>query len=115
MMSPARPRLLLVHGLPGSLSYFAPRRYLPGVNVSTLDLVGWGRHRSEETGITLAGQAAMLARFLRDAAGKVLARFLRDAAGKVLGHGVGGAIAMLLADLAPDLVRGLISVEGTTR
>jgi pimeloyl-ACP methyl ester carboxylesterase len=103
MMSPARPRLLLVHGLPGSLSYFAPRRYLPGVNVSTLDLVGWGRHRSEETGITLAGQAAMLA------------RFLRDAAGKVLGHGVGGAIAMLLADLAPDLVRGLISVEGTTR
>jgi pimeloyl-ACP methyl ester carboxylesterase len=103
MMSPARPRLLLVHGLPGSLSYFAPRRYLPGVDVSTPDLVGCGRHRSEETGITLAGQAAMLA------------RFLRDAAGKVLGHGVGGAIAMLLADLAPDLVRGLISVEGTTR
>lgn len=103
MISPARPRLLLIHGLLGSLSYFEPQRCLPGVDVFTPDLIGYGRHRSEDTGITLAGQAAMLARFLRDEAG---------GPAWVLGHSVGGAVAMLLADLAPDLVRGLISVEG---
>jgi pimeloyl-ACP methyl ester carboxylesterase len=103
MTSPARPRLLLVHGLLGSLSYVEPRRYLPGVDVFTPDLTGYGRHRSEATGIALPEQAAKLARFLRDEAG---------GPAWVLGHSVGGAIAMLLADLAPDLVRGLISVEG---
>jgi pimeloyl-ACP methyl ester carboxylesterase len=30
----------------------------------------------------------------------------------VLGHSVGGAIAILLAGLNPDLIRGIISVEG---
>jgi pimeloyl-ACP methyl ester carboxylesterase len=103
MTPEARPRLLLIHGLLGSLNYFEPRRYLPGVDVLTPDLTGYGQRRSEETDITLPGQAALLARFLRD-----------EAAGPawVLGHSVGGAVAMLLADMAPDLVRGLISVEG---
>jgi pimeloyl-ACP methyl ester carboxylesterase len=103
MTLPARPRLLLVHGLLGSLSYFEPQRCLPGVDVLTPDLTGYGRRRSEETGVSLPEQAAMLARFLRDEAG---------GPAWVLGHSVGGAIAMLLADLAPELVRGLISVEG---
>jgi pimeloyl-ACP methyl ester carboxylesterase len=103
MTSQARPRLLLIHGLLGSLSYFEPQRYLPGVDVFTPDLIGYGQRRSEVTGITLPGQAAMLARFLRGEAG---------GPAWVLGHSVGGAVAMLLADMAPDLVRGLISVEG---
>jgi pimeloyl-ACP methyl ester carboxylesterase len=103
MTSHARPRLLLVHGLLGSLSYFEPRRYLPGVDVLTPDLAGYGRRRGEDAGLTLPDQAAMLARLLRDAAG---------GPAWVLGHSVGGAVAMLLADMVPDRVRGLISVEG---
>jgi pimeloyl-ACP methyl ester carboxylesterase len=98
-----RPRLLLIHGLLGSLTYFEPRRYLPGVDIFAPDLVGYGRRRSEDTGITLPDQAAALARFLQDEAG---------GPAWVLGHSVGGAVAMLLADLVPDLVHGLISVEG---
>jgi pimeloyl-ACP methyl ester carboxylesterase len=102
-MSEPGPRLLLIHGLLGSLNYFEPQRYLPGVEVFAPDLIGYGQRRSEDNGITLPGQAAMLARFLRDEAG---------GPAWVLGHSVGGAVAMLLADMAPDLVRGLISVEG---
>ncbi|KQV52023.1 alpha/beta fold hydrolase [Massilia sp. Root335] len=103
MTARARPRLLLVHGLLGSLSYFEPQRYLPGVDVVAPDLAGYGRRRSDDTGLALPDQAATLARFLRD-----------DAGGPawVLGHSVGGAIAMLLADMVPDRVLGLISVEG---
>jgi pimeloyl-ACP methyl ester carboxylesterase len=99
----SRPRLLLVHGLLGSLRYFEPWRYLPGVDIFAPDLIGYGQRRSEEVGITLAGQAAMLARFLHDEVG---------GPAWVLGHSVGGAVAMLLADLVPDLVRGVINVEG---
>jgi pimeloyl-ACP methyl ester carboxylesterase len=99
----SRPRLLLVHGLLGSLRYFEPRRYLPGVDIFAPDLIGYGQRRSEEADITLAGQAAMLARFLHDEVG---------GPAWVLGHSVGGAVAMLLADLVPDLVRGVINVEG---
>jgi len=99
----SRPRLLLVHGLLGSLRYFEPRRYLPGVDIFAPDLIGYGQRRSEEADITLAGQAAMLARFLHDEVG---------GPAWVLGHSVGGAIAMLLADLVPDLVHGVIDVEG---
>jgi len=107
MTAPTRPRLLLIHGLLGSLNYFEPQRYLPGVDVFAPDLAGYGRRRSMETGITLPEQAALLAAFLREEAGVTPA----DPAW-VLGHSVGGAVAMLLADLAPELVRGLISVEG---
>ena len=102
MMAP-RPRLLLVHGLLGSLRYFEPQRYLPGVDIFTPDLIGYGQRRSEDSHITLPDQAAMLARLLHDEVG---------GPAWVLGHSVGGAVAMLLADLVPDLVRGVINVEG---
>jgi pimeloyl-ACP methyl ester carboxylesterase len=103
MTPQARPRLLLIHGLLGSLNYFEPQRCLEGVDVLAPDLSGYGQRRSEDTDITLPAQAAMLARLLRDEGG---------GPAWVLGHSVGGAVAMLLADIAPDLVRGLISVEG---
>jgi pimeloyl-ACP methyl ester carboxylesterase len=103
MTPSARPRLLLIHGLLGSLNYFEPQRYLPGVEVLCPDLIGYGQRRSEDGAITLHAQSAMLARFLRDEAGGPT---------WVLGHSVGGAVAMLLADMVPGLVRGLISVEG---
>lgn len=107
MMATLRPRLLLIHGLLGSLNYFEPQRYLPDVDVLTPDLAGYGRRRSIDTGITLPDQAALLAAFLRDEAGVT-----PDNPAWVLGHSVGGAVALLLADLVPELVRGLISVEG---
>jgi len=93
----------LIHGLLGSLDYFEPRRYLPGVDLFTPDLIGYGQRRSEDAHITLADQAAMLARFLHDEIG---------GPAWVLGHSVGGIAAMLLADLVPELVRGVINVEG---
>jgi pimeloyl-ACP methyl ester carboxylesterase len=102
-MSESRPRLLLIHGLLGSLHYFEPQRYLPGVDIYTPDLIGYGQRRSEDAHITLADQAAMLARFLHDEVG---------GPAWVLGHSVGGIVAMLLADLVPELVRGVINVEG---
>ena len=102
-MSEPRPRLLLVHGLLGSLDYFEPRRYLPGVDIFTPDLIGYGQRRSEDAHLTLPDQAAMLASVLHDEIGSPA---------WVLGHSVGGAVAMLLADMVPELVRGLISVEG---
>ncbi len=102
-MSASRPRLLLIHGLLGSLDYFEPRRYLPGVDIFTPDLIGYGQRRSEDAHITLADQAAMLAKVLHDEVGEPA---------WVLGHSVGGIAAMLLADLVPELVRGVINVEG---
>jgi pimeloyl-ACP methyl ester carboxylesterase len=103
MTGASRPRLLLIHGLLGSLTYFEPQRYLPGVDVVAPDLVGYGQRRSEDARITLLDQAAMLARVLHDGIGRPA---------WVLGHSVGGIVAMLLADLVPDLVRGVINVEG---
>jgi pimeloyl-ACP methyl ester carboxylesterase len=95
--------LVMVHGLMGSLAYFEPQRYLPGIDVHTPDLIGYGRRRSEEAGIDLHSQADALVRTLRDDIGAPV---------WLLGHSVGGAVAMLAADAAPECVRGLISVEG---
>lgn len=103
MTEASRPRLILIHGLLGSLTWFEPQRYLPGVDIVTPDLIGYGQRRSEDAHITLAEQAAMLARFLHDEVGSPA---------WVLGHSVGGIVAMLLADLMPDLVHGVINVEG---
>jgi len=99
----ARTPLLMIHGLLGPIDYFEPARYLPGIDIHAPDMVGYGRRRSEDAGIGLPGQAALLARYLRD-------ELKRPA--WLLGHSVGGAVAMMVADREPGLVRGLISVEG---
>jgi pimeloyl-ACP methyl ester carboxylesterase len=98
-----RTPLLMIHGLLGPIDYFGPARYLPALEVHTPDMLGYGFHRSEEKGIDLPGQAAELVRYLRET-------IKRPA--WLLGHSVGGAVAMMVADAAPELVRGLISVEG---
>jgi len=95
--------LLMIHGLLGPIDFFEPARYLPQLDIHTPDMIGYGTRRSEEAGIDLPGQAAALARYLREEIGRPA---------WLLGHSVGGAVAMLVADREPDLVRGLISVEG---
>lgn len=95
--------LLMIHGMLGSIDYFGPRRYLPDVELHTPDMIGYGRQRSTEQGIDLHGQADAIVRRLRED--------VREPAW-VLGHSIGGIVAMLVADRAPELVRGLISVEG---
>jgi len=98
-----RAPLLMIHGLLGPIDYFDPARYLPELEIHTPDMLGYGRRRSEDAGIDLPGQAAELVRYLRDTVKRPA---------WLLGHSVGGAVAMLVADAAPELVRGLVSVEG---
>jgi pimeloyl-ACP methyl ester carboxylesterase len=95
--------LVMIHGLLGSSGYFAPRQYLPQLDVRTPDLLGYGSKRTVEQGVDLHGQAAEIVRILRQEVGQPA---------WLLGHSVGGAVMMLAAERAPELVRGLISVEG---
>jgi pimeloyl-ACP methyl ester carboxylesterase len=95
--------LLMVHGLIGPIDYFEPARLLAGIDVHAPDMIGYGRRRSEEAGIDLPGQADALAQYLRDEVAQPA---------WLLGHSVGGVVAMMVADRVPELVRGLISVEG---
>lgn len=96
--------LVMIHGLLGSINYFAPADHLGGITVHTPDLLGYGTNRRADLRtVTLEGQARHVADHLR-----------KQVVGPawLLGHSVGGAVAMLVASQAPDLVRGLISVEG---
>jgi pimeloyl-ACP methyl ester carboxylesterase len=95
--------LVMIHGLLGFSSYFAPQQYLPELDVRTPDLLGYGSKRTVEQGVDLDGQANEIVRVLREEVGRPA---------WLLGHSVGGAVMMLAAARAPELVRGLISVEG---
>jgi len=98
-----RQALVLIHGLLGSGSYYDPQGLLPELDVRTPDLLGYGSKRSIGEGIGLHAQAAEIARVLREDVGRPA---------WLLGHSVGGAVMMLAAEQAPELVAGLVSVEG---
>jgi pimeloyl-ACP methyl ester carboxylesterase len=98
-----RQPLLMIHGLLGSCSYFDPQTLLPELDVRTPDLLGYGANRSIAAGIALQAQADEVVRVLREEVGRPA---------WLLGHSVGGAVMMLAAEQAPELVQGLISVEG---
>ncbi|WP_431686276.1 alpha/beta fold hydrolase [Hahella sp. NBU794] len=97
--------VVMIHGLMGSLSYFEPQKRVPDFRWLTPDLPGYAATPMQygEEGFSLRGQAE----YVRD-----LILNLDDGPCWVVGHSVGGAIAMLLAEAYPQLVRGLISVEG---
>jgi pimeloyl-ACP methyl ester carboxylesterase len=98
-----RQPLLMIHGLLGSSGYFDPQSLLPGLEVFAPDLLGYGANRSIAAGIALQDQAGEIVRVLREEVGRPA---------WLLGHSVGGAVMMLAAEQAPELVHGLISVEG---
>ncbi|KAF0812235.1 2-succinyl-6-hydroxy-2,4-cyclohexadiene-1-carboxylate synthase [Andreprevotia sp. IGB-42] len=96
--------LVMIHGLLGPIDFFEPATLLRDIPVHTPALLGYG-HQGDDisTPLTLAGQAAHVARYLQQQVNQPA---------YVLGHSVGGAIAMLLASQYPHLVKGIISVEG---
>ena len=99
-----RAPVVLVHGLIGSLGYFHPESRLSDHSVHAIDLLGYGAFRGEDS--LLLGLTRQV--------DHVASRIESLAAGRawLVGHSLGGAIVMLLADKRPDLVRGLINVEG---
>lgn len=95
--------LVMIHGLLGSIHYFSPQFHMPDTVVHTPDMIGYAKRVETTKTINLATQAADLARYIQEDIGRPV---------WLLGHSIGGAVAMLVADLVPQLVRGLISVEG---
>jgi pimeloyl-ACP methyl ester carboxylesterase len=93
----------MIHGLLGSIDFFSPQLHMPGTAVHTPDMVGYGKRANAGATIDIETQAAEMARYIQERIGHPV---------WLLGHSVGGAVAMLVADLVPGLVRGLISVEG---
>jgi pimeloyl-ACP methyl ester carboxylesterase len=103
MSETTRDVLVVVHGLLDAFAPIEPQRLLPGVDMRIPDLAGYGRLRGADAGIDLPAQARALAAWLR-------AELEQPA--WLLGHSVGGALAWLAADLAPERVRGIVNVEG---
>jgi pimeloyl-ACP methyl ester carboxylesterase len=100
----ARPALLLIHGLAGSLDYFGPAARIRHAQVHALDLLGYGQLRDvSDAQLTLKAQAEHVAAHLEAQC---------RAPAWLLGHSLGGGVAMLAADRRPELVRGIINVEG---
>lgn len=99
-----KPSLVLIHGLAGSLEYFEPGARIANANVRTLDLLGYGGLRDvSRDRLTLQAQAEHVVSYLET--------YCQTPAW-LLGHSMGGAVAMLAADQRPELVRGIINIEG---
>lgn len=98
------PALLMIHGLSGSLDYFDPAALIANADVRTPDLLGYGGLRDVSPDrLTLRAQAEHAAAHLESHC---------PAPSWLLGHSMGGAVVMLVADQRPELVGGIINVEG---
>ena len=94
------PRLILIHGTPGSATAWADylQRVPPGVEVLAIDRPGNGRSTPSGSVPGLADQGrAVLALLPADGRPVVL-----------LGHSLGGAVAAWVAAAAPERVQGLV-------
>lgn len=98
------PLLLLVHGLGGSVLNWAATapRLAETCRVVAIDLVGFGRTQTLGRSPRIGDNLALLARFIDEAIGHPVI---------VIGNSMGGLLALLLADLRPDLVSGLVLVD----
>ena len=98
------PSLLLIHGMAGSLDYFDPAARITNGNVHTFDLLGYGTLRDVSPD-----------RLALQAQGEHVVSYLETdcrTPAWLLGHSMGGAVVMLMADQRPELVAGIINVEG---
>ncbi|MDO8148117.1 alpha/beta hydrolase [Isoptericola sp. b515] len=98
------PTVLAVHGITAShLAWPLLAGALPGVRVVAPDLRGRGRSND------LPGPFGM-ARHADDVA--AVARAVADGPVPVVGHSMGAFVAVVLADRHPDVVAGLLLVDG---
>lgn len=99
-----KPTLLMIHGLVGSLDYFDPDARIETADVRTLDLLGYGDFRDANPArLTLHAQTEHVASQMA---------VLPDRPVWLLGYSMGGAIAVLATERRPELVSGIINVEG---
>jgi pimeloyl-ACP methyl ester carboxylesterase len=100
-----RPAIVMIHGLLGSLEYFSPASFLPDIDVYTPRLLGYGGfdHQDSIENLSLQNQVDFVKQM-------VIEEIQRPC--WLLGHSVGGAIAMMFAAQNPELVVGMINVEG---
>jgi pimeloyl-ACP methyl ester carboxylesterase len=98
------PLLLLVHGLGGSLLNWAA--IAPTLSetcrVVAIDLVGFGRTQPLGRSPHIDTNRDLLARFVDEVIGHPVI---------LVGNSMGGLLSLLLADLRPDLVSGLVLVD----
>ena len=86
------------------MDYFDPSSRIANADVHTLDLLGYGGLRDvSDNRLTLRAQAEHVVSYLETDC--------RTPAW-LLGHSMGGAVVMLMADQRPELVAGIINVEG---
>jgi pimeloyl-ACP methyl ester carboxylesterase len=96
-------QVVMVHGsMDRHASFVRVRRALPEAHVTLYDRRGYGRSRDVPVATSLDEHAADL---LAVAAGRRVV---------VLGHSYGGCVALRAAELAPEIVRGLVVYEAPT-
>jgi len=99
-----KPTLAIIPGLIDSMTCLQLQDRLPDLRILNIDLLGYGKfHEADLSELTLHKQAEHVAVTMEQ--GQHHRVWL-------LGHSLGGAIAFLLARDWPDLVHGLINVEG---
>jgi pimeloyl-ACP methyl ester carboxylesterase len=102
--NPAGPLLVGVHGLGGAAWNWAAVAPLLTAEARFLavDLAGHGRTPALSRRTTVPANRRLLDRFLREVA---------DEPAVLVGNSMGGAISLLEAAAAPDVVRGLVLVD----
>jgi pimeloyl-ACP methyl ester carboxylesterase len=102
--NPAGPLLVGVHGLGGAAWNWAAVAPLltEQARFLAVDLAGHGRTPAGERRTTVPANRRLLDRFLREVAGEPVV---------LVGNSMGGAISLLEAAAAPELVRGLVLVD----
>ena len=100
----ARPAILMIHGLVGSMDFFEPHKRIEQADVITCDLPGYGHAvDAPASSLSLANGGRIVAERIRELAPTRVI---------VLGFSMGGAVATLAIDQAPDCVAAFINVEG---
>lgn len=98
------PPVVLLHGFAGSLRWFdrLAARLASDHHVVRVDLLGHGGSEKPLHGYAIADQGRLVKEALRE---------LAVQSALIVGHSMGGAVAVSLAEQAPDVVRGLVILD----